>query len=61
MTENGQRKKVPGNEVVARRFINKAMAGDLGAMRLLVQLCREANEQVAPTIQLIVSDDDMQL
>jgi hypothetical protein len=30
-------------------------------MRLLAQLCREANEEVAPTIQLIVSDDDMQL
>jgi hypothetical protein len=61
VTENGARRKVPRIEVAARQLANKAAAGDLGAIRLIVQLFPEAKDAVGSTIQLIVSDDDMQL
>ena len=61
VTENGARKKVPRIEVAARMVANKAAAGDLAVIRFIAQHCREVNEEVGPTIRLIVSDDDMRL
>jgi len=60
VTENGERRKVARIEVAARQLANKAAGGDLAAMRLIAQLCPNVKE-VAPVIQFIVSDDDMQL
>ena len=37
VSENGARRKVPRIEVAARKLANKAAAGDLGAIRLIVQ------------------------
>jgi hypothetical protein len=61
VTENGERKKVARIDVIARQVTNKAAAGDLTAIRVIAQICSEVKEEVAPMIQLIVSDDDMQL
>ena len=61
VTENGERRKVARIDVAARQLANKAAGGDLAAMRLIAQLCPNVKEEVAPVIQLIVSDDDMQL
>jgi len=61
VTENGERKKVSRIEVAARQLANKAVAGDLNAMRMIALFCPDVKEDVAPMIQLIVSDDDMQL
>jgi hypothetical protein len=61
VTENGERKRAPRIDVIARQVTNKAAAGDLGAIRLIAQFCTEAKEAVGSTIQLIVSEDDMKL
>ena len=61
VTENGERRMVARIEVAARQLANKAAGGDLAAMRMIAQLCPNVKEEVAPMIQLIVSDDDMQL
>ena len=61
VTENGERKRAPRIDVIARQVTNKAAAGDLAAVRAIVLLCPEVKEEVAPMIQLVVSDDDMQL
>jgi hypothetical protein len=61
VTENGERKRAQRIDVIARQITNKAAAGDLSAIRVIAQICPELKEEVAPRIELIVSDDDMQL
>jgi hypothetical protein len=61
VSENGTRRKVPRIEIAARQLANKAAAGDLGAIRLIVQIYPEAKQAVGSTIQLIVSEADMKL
>jgi len=40
VTENGEHKKVPRIEVLARQLANKAAGGDVAAIRLIALLCQ---------------------
>ena len=61
VTENGERKSVPCIEVAARQLANKAAAGDLSAIRLIVLICPEIQNELPQTIQVVLSETDMRL
>ncbi len=50
--ENGRTRRVSRIEVGLLGLANKAMRGDLGALRLLVQICRQISEGELPKSNL---------
>ncbi len=59
INENGQRKIVTKQEAVYKQLVNKAVSGDLGALRLflmLSQLVEQQQEGAAPMARLDDAD-----
>jgi hypothetical protein len=61
VTENGKRKSMSRLDVIVRQLTTKAAAGDLKATDLVLKLCPEIRHEVPQTIQIVVSEDDLNL
>lgn len=47
INENGQRKVIKKSEAVAKQLVNKAVSGNLPAVRLVISVDRETQERAA--------------
>ena len=61
--ENGQKKKIPMEQALAKVIFGKAMAGDARMIRLMLELRREIelSDGFYEPVQVIVSKDDAKL
>ena len=61
VTANGERKAMKCLDVIIRQLTTKAAAGDLKATDLVLRLCAETHHEVPQTIQIVISEDDLEL
>ena len=58
INENGQRKVIKKSEGVAKRLVNKAVSGDLPAVRLVISVDRETQERATEEQQNSADEPD---
>ncbi len=56
--ENGERKRITKWEAINKQLVNKAAAGEVGAVKYLSEQLRDSDDAGGPPIYFKVIDDD---